>query len=52
MSTVLADPAEMIAHGAPHVIHNDAELEVYTDALFRLTALKVRRALKLKQSNS
>jgi HTH-type transcriptional regulator / antitoxin HigA len=40
MSTVLADPAEMIAHGAPNVIHNDAELEVYTDALFRLTALK------------
>jgi hypothetical protein len=24
---VLADPAEMIARGAPHVIHNDAELE-------------------------
>ena len=40
MSTVLADPAEMIAHGAPHVIHNDAELEMYTDALFRLTALE------------
>jgi HTH-type transcriptional regulator/antitoxin HigA len=39
MSTVLADPAEMIAHGAPHVIHNDAELETYTDALFQLTAL-------------
>jgi HTH-type transcriptional regulator/antitoxin HigA len=40
MSTVLADPAEMIAHGAPHVIHNDAELAMYTDALFRLTALE------------
>ena len=40
MSTVLANPAEMIAHGAPHVIHNDAELEMYTDALFRLTALE------------
>jgi len=39
MSTVLANPAEMIAHGAPRVIHNDAELEVYTDALFQLTAL-------------
>jgi HTH-type transcriptional regulator/antitoxin HigA len=24
MSTVLADPAEMIAQGAPRVIHNDA----------------------------
>ncbi len=40
MSTVLANPAEMIAHGAPHVIHNDAELEMYTAALFRLTALE------------
>jgi HTH-type transcriptional regulator / antitoxin HigA len=40
MSTVLRDPAEMIAHGAPHVIHNDAELEEYTDALFRLTPLE------------
>jgi len=40
MRTVLANPAEMIAHGAPRVIHNDAELEAYTDALFRLTALE------------
>ena len=40
MSTVLANPVEMIAHGAPRVIHNDAELEMYTDALFRLTALE------------
>jgi HTH-type transcriptional regulator/antitoxin HigA len=39
MSTVLANPAEMIAHGAPRVIHNDDELEVYTTALFELTAL-------------
>lgn len=39
MSTVLANPAEMIAHGAPRVIHNDEELEAYTDALFQLTAL-------------
>jgi HTH-type transcriptional regulator/antitoxin HigA len=39
MSTVLADPAKMIAKGAPHVIHNDEELEAYTDALFQLTAL-------------
>ena len=39
MSTVLANPAKMIAHGAPRVIHNDEELEAYTDALFRLTAL-------------
>ena len=40
MSTILANPAEMIANGAPRVIHNDAELEAYTDELFRLTALE------------
>src|SRR5580692_1411238 len=40
MSTVLANPVEMIAHGAPRVIHNDDELEAYTEALFRLTALE------------
>src|SRR5205807_272356 len=40
MSTVLANPAKMIAKGAPHVIHNDAELEAYTKALFQLTALE------------
>lgn len=40
MTTILSNPAEMIAHGAPRVIHNDAELEIYTDALFRLTALE------------
>ena len=40
MSTLLANPAEMIANGAPRVIHSDAELEVYTDELFRLTALE------------
>lgn len=40
MSTVLADPAKMIAKGAARVIHNDAELQAYTDALFQLTALE------------
>jgi HTH-type transcriptional regulator/antitoxin HigA len=40
MSTVLANPAKMISKGAPHIIHNDEELEVYTEALFKLTALK------------
>jgi len=39
MSTVLANPAEMIARGAPRVIHNDEELEAYTESLFRLTSL-------------
>jgi len=40
MSTVLANPAEMIAQGAPRIIHNDRELEAYTDALFHLTSLE------------
>src|SRR5580704_10932508 len=40
MTTVLVDPARMIAKGAPHVIHNDRELEAYTNALFQLTALE------------
>jgi HTH-type transcriptional regulator / antitoxin HigA len=40
MSTVFGNPAEMIAQGAPRVIHNDDELEVYSDALFQLTALE------------
>jgi HTH-type transcriptional regulator / antitoxin HigA len=40
MSIGLANPAEMIAQGAPHIIHNDAELEAYTDALFQRTALE------------
>jgi HTH-type transcriptional regulator/antitoxin HigA len=40
MKTVLANPAEMIAQGAPRVIHNDRELAAYTEALFQLTALE------------
>jgi HTH-type transcriptional regulator/antitoxin HigA len=40
MSTVLANPSKMIAKGAPRIIHNDAELEAYTEALFDLTALE------------
>jgi HTH-type transcriptional regulator/antitoxin HigA len=40
MKTVLANPAEMIAQGAPRVIQNDRELAVYTEALFQLTALE------------
>lgn len=38
MSTVLANPAEMIRHGAPRLIRNDKELEEYTRVLFELTA--------------
>jgi HTH-type transcriptional regulator / antitoxin HigA len=37
MSTALANPAEMIKQGAPHVIHSDEELAEYTTALFELT---------------
>lgn len=40
MSSVLANPAEMMEKGAPRVIRNDEELEEYTEALFRLTALE------------
>lgn len=40
MTVVLGNPAKMIAKGAPRVIHDDAELEAYTDALFQLTALE------------
>ena len=40
MSIVLANPVEMIEHGAPRIIRNEAELEAYTDALFQLTALE------------
>ena len=40
MKKVLANPAEMIAQGAPRVIHNDRELAAYTETLFQLTALE------------
>jgi len=40
MNTVIRNPAKMIAHGAPRVIHNDVELEAYTEVLFRLTELE------------
>ena len=35
-----SNPAEMIAHGAPRVIHTDEELEAYSESLFQLTALE------------
>ena len=38
MSTVLANPAEMIRRGAPRLIHTDEELAKYTEELFKLTA--------------
>ena len=39
MNTLLADPVEMIANGAPRIIHNDTELGTYSEALFQLTSL-------------
>jgi HTH-type transcriptional regulator / antitoxin HigA len=38
MSTLLANPAEMIRRGAPHIIHSDEALAEYTVQLFDLTA--------------
>ncbi len=38
MATVLANPAEMIERGAPHLIHSEEQLAAYTQALYRLTA--------------
>jgi HTH-type transcriptional regulator/antitoxin HigA len=38
MSTVLANPTEMIRQGAPRLIHSDEELAEYTRSLFELTA--------------
>jgi len=38
MSTVLANPSEMIRQGAPRLIHSDEELAEYTRILFVLTA--------------
>ena len=40
MKKVLANPAEMISHGAPRLIHNDRELAAYTESLFELSALE------------
>ncbi len=38
MSTLLANPVEMIRQGAPHIISSDKELALYTESLFKLTA--------------
>ena len=34
----MANPADMIRKGAPHIIHSDEQLAEYTKALFKLTA--------------
>jgi len=38
MSNKLADPAEMIRHGAPRLLRSDEELAEYTRTLFSLTS--------------
>lgn len=38
MSTMLANPTEMIRQGAPRLIHTEEELAEYTRTLFDLTA--------------
>ncbi|MFZ1083874.1 MAG: helix-turn-helix domain-containing protein [Terracidiphilus sp.] len=38
MATVLANPAEMMERGAPHLIHSEEQLAEYTKALYRLTS--------------
>ena len=35
-----SQPSQDDRKGAPRIIHNDKELEAYTDALFKLTALE------------
>ena len=40
MATILANPAEMIEKGAPHIIHSEEQLVQYTDALEKLTSLE------------
>lgn len=40
MNAALANPVEMIERGAPRIIHNESELEQYTEALFHLTAME------------
>jgi hypothetical protein len=52
MKPILANPVEMIAQGAPRVIHSDRELAAYTEALVQLTALENPSVLKRKPSNS
>ena len=38
MTNKLADPAEMIRHGAPRLLRSDEELAEYTSTLFGLTS--------------
>jgi hypothetical protein len=51
MRTLLANPADMIAQGAPRVIHNDRELAMYTKALIQLTSWRILLTLKRTQSS-
>lgn len=40
MSAVLVNPVDMIANGAPRIIHNEKELKEYSAVLFQLTAIE------------
>jgi HTH-type transcriptional regulator / antitoxin HigA len=40
MSATLSNPVEMIERGAPRIIHNESELQQYTEALFNLTVME------------
>ena len=51
MSTKLADPVEMIRHGAPRLIRSDEELAEYTRALFTLRAKPKPTAAELEAIN-
>ena len=44
VATSLANLAEMIAHGAPRLIHNDEELAAYVCENHALKALPLREA--------
>ena len=46
MTTALVDPSKVIAQGAPDVIPNDREIELYTNALLDPTALENLLAYK------
>lgn len=51
MNTKLADPVEMIRHGAPRLIRSDEELAEYTRALFTLRAKPKPTAAELEAIN-
>jgi HTH-type transcriptional regulator / antitoxin HigA len=51
MSRTLADPVELIRHGAPRLIRSDEDLAEYTRALFTLRAKPKPTAAELEAIN-